>query len=155
MRTGVSRLFRHLSENYRGKRTVRKSCASLSFSSGVSLALSVLKTSSSSRSECLMKSWIACSNSILLEGTAGEERRESGKIGKVSVGMRRESERRTRLKLARVDLGPVDTVENLLELLVLVPQLLALGSEAARLEVVVDGDLFGLGVDGNLADDCA
>lgn len=68
---------------------------------------------------------------------------------------RRGKGKRTRLELARVDLGPVDAVENLLELLVLVPQLLALASEAARLEVIVDADLLSLGVDGDLADDCA
>lgn len=59
----------------------------------------------------------------------------------------------TRSKVGVVNLGPVNRIQNLLELLVLVAELFRLLRKAFRLEDVVDANLFGFTVEGNLTND--
>lgn len=56
----------------------------------------------------------------------------------------------TRSKVGVVNLGPVNRVENLFELLVFVAELLRLLRKAFLLEDVVDADLFGFTVERDL-----
>lgn len=64
-----------------------------------------------------------------------------------------ESATLTRSKVGVVDLGPVDRVENLLELLVFVAELFRLLCKAFLLEDVVDANLFGFTVERDLTND--
>lgn len=64
-----------------------------------------------------------------------------------------ESATLTRSKVGVVDLGPVDRVENLLELLVFVAELFRLLRKAFLLEDVVDANLFGFTVQRDLTND--